>query len=76
VGVVEKVDGDGTVQFVDRSSGRIRRSQLNLRRAHLWRDPQTLKRLNSHLRGRRRSDPLGTPRLTGELFAGFGTLLR
>jgi hypothetical protein len=76
VGVVEKVDGDGTVHYIDYSARRVRRNQMNLRRPHHWKDPQTLKRLNSYVRGRKRTDPAGTEYLAGELFAGFGTLLR
>ena len=76
VGVVEKLDGDGTVTYVDRSGGRVRRGQLNLHRPNLWRDPHSLKRLNSYLRGRKKTDPAGTRYLAGDLFAGFGTLLR
>jgi hypothetical protein len=76
VGIVERADRDGTIHYIDRSSGRIKRNRMNLRRPHLVRDPMTLKRLNSHVRGRRRGDPVGTRYLAGELFAGFGTLLR
>jgi hypothetical protein len=76
VGIVEKVDGDGTVHYVDRSSGRVRRGRLNLIRPYLWRDPQSLKRLNSPLRRRHHADPPGTRYLSGELHAGFGTLVR
>lgn len=76
VGVVEKVDADGTVHYIDRSSGRIKRNRMHVGRPHLWRDPVTHKVLNSYLRSRRRADPPGTRYLSGDLFAGFGTLIR
>ena len=76
VGVVEKMDGDGTVHYIDYSGGRVRRGRLNLRMPYRWRDPQSLKQMNSYLRRRKKSDPPGTSYLAGDLFAGFGTLIR
>jgi hypothetical protein len=76
IGVVERVDPDGTVHYIDRSGGRVRRGKMNVRRPHLWRDPHSLKLLNSYLRRRKKIDPPGTRYLAGDLFAGFGTLIR
>src|SRR5258706_528179 len=56
VAVVEKLDGDGTVHYVDYSGGRVRRGRLNINMPYRWRDPNTLKTLNSYLRRRNKSD--------------------
>jgi cell wall-associated NlpC family hydrolase len=67
VALVERVDADGTVQFVHFGSGTVRRDVMNLRHAALLKDPETGKVWNAWLRrdGRGR-------RLAGELFFRFG----
>ncbi len=72
VGVVEKVESDGTIVFISRVSEAIQRYRMNL--AH----PQTHRHadgriLNDYLRRKRWSDQKSTRYLTGELFAAFGT---
>jgi len=76
VGIVEKVDKDGTVTFIDRYGRSIKRNNLNLLRPHVWRARHSRKRLNSFMRVRRRKDPRGMKYLAGQLFAGFATLIR
>src|SRR4029079_11526100 len=73
VGVVEKVDLDGTVVFVSSVSAGIKRYRMNLKH------PDTHKTvdgriLNDFLRRKRMSDTRGTYYLAGRLFAAFGTL--
>ncbi len=74
VGVVEKVESDGTIVFISRVSEAIARYRMNL--AH----PQTHRQadgriLNDYMRRKRWLDQKGTRYLTGELFAAFGTRL-
>ena len=76
IGIVEKVDTDGTVHFINRYGRSIHRSQVNILRPSQWRDRRSRKRLNSYMRARRRRDPRGTRYLAGELFAGFATLIK
>lgn len=73
VGIVEAVEQNGTVVFISRVSNAIERYRMNLR------DPNAIRAadgrlLNDYLRRRKSGDPLGTGYLTGQLFAGFGTL--
>ncbi len=75
VGLVERVEGDGTVVFVSRVSGGIERYRMNLRRPHTHRTSDG-RVLNDFLRRKGSRDPNTTPTLTGQLFAGFGTLIR
>jgi cell wall-associated NlpC family hydrolase len=67
-GVVERVDDDGTVHFVHRISGGIVRQRLNL--LHPTLHAKNGKVLNDWLRRG------GPNRLTGKLFASFGTVVR
>ncbi len=73
VGVVEKVDLDGTVVFVSSVSAGIKRYRMNLKHpdTHKTVDGRVL---NDFLRRKRVSDTRGTYYLTGRLFAAFGTL--
>lgn len=75
VGVVERVEDDGTVVFVSRVSGGIERYRMNLRApdTHLTSDGRVL---NDFMRKKGSRDPHATRYLTGQLFAAFGTLLR
>ncbi|MBN2497613.1 MAG: CHAP domain-containing protein [Deltaproteobacteria bacterium] len=73
VGIVEKVDADGTVSVIHHVRRGVLRYKMNLFQPSLRRDPGSRKVLNHHLR-------LGAnghePRLTGELFHAYATLLR
>jgi probable lipoprotein NlpC len=73
VGVVEKVDLDGTVVFVSSVSAGIERYRMNLKHpdTHKAADGRVL---NDFLRRKHFSDHPGTYYLTGRLFAAFGTL--
>lgn len=75
VGIVESVEQNGTVIFISRVSNAIERYRMNLR------EPNTIRAsdgrlLNDYLRRKRLGDPLATGYLTGQLFAGFGTLAK
>ncbi len=70
VGVVERVDDDGTVVFVQRAGGRVIRSRMNLSRPHDRVDERG-RTLNHWLRSAAGARPART---TAELFVAFGTL--
>ncbi|WNG50879.1 CHAP domain-containing protein [Archangium minus] len=72
IGVVERVERDGTVTFVHRAGGGVKRSKLHLTRPSLRRDARG-RVLNDYLR---RSEKVARPRLAGELLAGFATVDR
>ncbi len=73
VGIVELVEADGTVVFVSRVSRGVERYRMNLATPHLHRAPDG-RILNDYMRRKRSNDPDPIRYLTGELFAGFGTL--
>ncbi|PTL81481.1 hypothetical protein DAT35_25330 [Vitiosangium sp. GDMCC 1.1324] len=70
IGVVERVEPDGTVTFVHRAGGGVKRSKLNLSQPGVRRDAQG-RVLNDYLR---RPEKRVRPRLAGELLAGFATV--
>lgn len=72
VGVVERVEPDGTVVFISRVSRAIERYRMNLAQPHVHRDKDG-RVLNDFMRRKRGSDSRDTRYLTGELFAAFGT---
>lgn len=72
VGIVEWQDQDGTVFFISRVAGSIERYRMNLGLPHVHRTAEG-KILNDFLRKKDIGDPLDTRRLTGELFAAFGS---
>lgn len=74
VGVVEKVESDGTIVFISRVSEAIERYRMNLAHPHTHRDSDG-RILNDYLRRKQWSDQKGTRYLTGELFSAFGTRL-
>ena len=74
VGIVERVDADGTVTFISRVASAIERYRMNLKYPHVHKTKDG-RILNDFIRRKRSSDPRGTRRLTGELFASFGTRL-
>ncbi|WP_257453483.1 C40 family peptidase [Archangium lipolyticum] len=70
IGVVERVDRDGTVTFVHRAGGGVKRSKLHLSKPSLRRDARG-RVLNDYLR---RPEKTTRPRLAGELLAGFASV--
>ncbi|QRN98654.1 C40 family peptidase [Archangium violaceum] len=70
IGVVERVEPDGTVTFVHRAGGGVKRSKLHLTQPSLRRDARG-RVLNDYLR---RPEKTTRPRLAGELLAGFATV--
>jgi hypothetical protein len=75
VGIVERVDSDGTITFFHLIRNRIRRDAMNLSKPSVHKDEND-KVINDYLRRRRRYDHSGTPYLTAQLFAGFGTIVQ
>lgn len=73
VGVVERVDRDGTVVFVSWVSGGVERFRMNLQNPNIHRAGDG-RVLNDYLRRKGAWDDNRTPYLTGQLFAAFGTL--
>ena len=77
VGIVERVDPDGTVTFVHRVRRGVLRYKLNRFKPHMRRDPETRKVLNHYLKiGRSGKSAKADQRLTGELFHAFATIVR
>lgn len=74
VGVVERIDPDGTVTFISRVAAAIQRYRMNLSRPHLHKATDG-RVLNDYLRRKHPTDPDDKGRLTGELFSFFGTRL-
>ncbi|MBL0692121.1 CHAP domain-containing protein [Comamonas sp. JC664] len=72
VGIVESVSNTGTVTVIHRVRRGVVRYRMNLERPHLRRDPQTGEVLNDMLR---HPGPNRDPVLTGQLFAGYGSVL-
>ena len=75
VGIVERVDSDGTVVFISRVAAAVQRYRMNLRMPSIHRTSDG-RILNDHLRRKRWNDSEETAYLTGELFAGFGSLVQ
>lgn len=74
VGVVSKLDDDGTVLFIGPGTRDVQEMRLNLVRPRTRRDEKRQAVLNDYVRPKRLSDPSVTQYLAGELFAGFGRL--
>ena len=74
VGVVTRVDDDGTVVFIGPGPRDVQEMRLNLGRPRTRRDEKRQQVLNDYVRPKRLSDPSVTQYLAGELFAGFGRL--
>ncbi|HSA23252.1 MAG TPA: hypothetical protein P5076_17475 [Myxococcota bacterium] len=73
VGIVERVDPDGTITFLHRVKRGELRYRMNLFHPALRREPKTGKVLNHYLRV---GADHGSGRLTGQLFHDFATVFR
>jgi len=74
VGVVTRLEDDGTVVFIAPGPRDVQELRLNLGRPRTRRDEKRQQVLNDYVRPKRLSDPAVTQYLAGELFAGFGRL--
>lgn len=74
VGVVERLEPDGTVVFISRVGKAIERYHMNLDQPHIHKTAQG-RVLNDYMRRKLATDPDHTARLTGELFSFYGNLL-
>lgn len=74
VGIIEKIDEDGTIWFIHRTSKGIIRDALNLYKSNVYTDEKG-KLYNSYIRQKKANDRKNTKYLAGQLFAGFGTIL-
>ncbi len=75
VGLVDEVEPDGTFYVIHDASHGVEREPMNLLHPHDRLDAAG-REINAFLRRRTGHDRPGTPRLMGELFAGFGTVHR
>ncbi len=74
VGIVERVEDDGTVVFVSSVTKGIERYRMNLRNPGTYSSGDG-RILNDFMRRKWPGDPPATQYLTGQLFAAFGTLI-
>lgn len=72
VGVVERVESDGTVVFISRVADAIERYRMNLGLPHVHKTADG-RVLNDYMRRKLQTDPDDMGHLTGELFAFYGT---
>lgn len=72
VGVVERVERDGTVVFISRVADAVERYRMNLALPHVHKTADG-RILNDYMRRKQPTDPEDMGHLTGELFAFFGT---
>ncbi|HZH04378.1 MAG TPA: CHAP domain-containing protein [Myxococcaceae bacterium] len=72
IGLVESVDGAGTVTLIHRVTRGVVRYRMNLAQRNLRRDPRTDRPLNDYLR---KASARGGGALTAQLFGGYATLL-
>jgi hypothetical protein len=72
IGLVERIEADGTVLFISRVTRAVERYRMNLAHPHQHRAADG-RILNDYLRRKRPADRSDVRHLTGELFAGFGT---
>ncbi len=75
VGIVEKIDSDGTVTFLNRVGSGGKRWVLNLDHPFRHHSSQG-KLLNSYLRRRTRKDSPKTPYLAGAMFESYGSMIK
>ncbi len=74
VGIVERLEPDGTVVFISRVANAVERYRMNLDQPHVHKTAQGLV-LNDYIRRKLPTDPDHAARLTGELFSFYGDLL-
>lgn len=74
VGIVERLESDGTVVFISRVANAVERYRMNLAQPHTHKTAQGLV-LNDYIRRKLPTDPDHSARLTGELFTFYGNLL-
>jgi hypothetical protein len=74
VGVVERLEANGTVVFISRVANAIERYRMNLDQPHVHKTAQGLV-LNDYIRRKLPTDPDHAAHLTGELFSFYGNLL-
>jgi hypothetical protein len=74
VGIVERLEPDGTVVFISRVGKAVERYRMNLDQPHVHKTAQG-RVLNDYMRRKLPTDPDHTTRLTGELFSFYGNLL-
>ena len=72
VGIVERQESDGTVVFISRVAGAIKRYHMNLDLPHIHKTTDG-RILNDYLRRKNVTDRSNTRYLTGELFTQFAT---
>jgi hypothetical protein len=72
VGVVERIEPDGTVVFISRVADAIERYRMNLSLPHVHKAADG-RVLNDYMRRKLPTDPDDMGHLTGELFAFYGT---
>ena len=74
VGVVERLEPDGTVVFISRVANAVERYRMNLEQPHVHKTAEG-RVLNDYIRRKHPADSHHTARLTGELFSFYGNLL-
>ena len=75
IGIVERVDPDGTCTFIHHCSSGIQRYRMNLLTPRIYQDNSSGKILNSFIRKKKPgSDPPGSAYVSGAFFAGFATV--
>ena len=72
VGVVERVEPDGSVVFIRRVTGAVARYRMNLGLPHVHKTVDG-RVLNDYMRSKLPTDPDDMGHLSGELFAFYGT---
>jgi hypothetical protein len=74
VGVVERIEPDGTVVFISRVAEAVERYRMNLGLPHVHKTADG-RILNDYIRRKRQTDPEEMGHLAGELFTFYGTRL-
>ena len=74
VGVVERIEPDGTVVFISRVAEAVERYRMNLALPHVHKTADG-RILNDYIRRKRPTDPEEMGHLAGELFTFYGTRL-
>ena len=75
IGIVERLEPNGTIIFISRVADAIERYHMNLSLPHIHKTSDG-RILNDYLRRRDAADPSNTGYLAGELFAEFATRVR